>query len=83
MGPNVKKLITRKMSFDAIPRNGSFADGVRFLSDPKAVGQSARAATEWATTAIRAVREAAEPNPWKNSSDEEIAGEILRKIGAQ
>jgi len=29
---------------------------------------------------ILAVRNAAEPNPFKNSTDDEIAGEILKRI---
>jgi hypothetical protein len=81
-GPNVKKLIIRKMATDAIPGGGGLADGIRFLSDPQGLSKAARAATEWVTVAIRAVREAAEPNPWKAATDEDIAGEILRKIEA-
>jgi hypothetical protein len=79
-GPNVKKLIARKMSRDAIPDGGGFADGVKFLMDPQRVGKVAREATEWVTMAIQAVRKAAEPNPWKGADDETIAGEILQRI---
>lgn len=31
IGPNLKKLIIRKMSKDAIPDGGGFADGIDFL----------------------------------------------------
>lgn len=79
-GPNVKKLIIRKMSTDAIPDGGGLEDGMRFLSDPQGISRAAKAATEWVSIAIRAVREATDPNPWRDASDEDIAGEILRKI---
>lgn len=65
---------------DAIPLGGNFGDGLRFLQNPEAIVASARAATEWVKTAIRAVREAAEPNPRKTADDETIAAEVLRQI---
>lgn len=82
-GPNVNKLIASKMSRDAIPPGGGFADGIKFLSSKQAIVAGAKRATEWVDAAIRAVREAAEPNPWKNATDEEIAAEILRGIEAR
>lgn len=82
-GPNVKKLIIQKMSTDAIPADGGLADGLKFLSDPEAIIAGARKATEFVELAIKTVRESAEPNPWKNASDEDIAGEILRQIGVR
>jgi hypothetical protein len=71
------------MSMDAIPLGGNFGDGLRFLQNAEAITASARAATEWVGSAIRAVREAAEPNPWKTADDETIAGEIVRRIEEQ
>jgi hypothetical protein len=44
------------------------------------ITQDMRDAREWASEAIAAVRLAREPNKWKRSTDEEIAGEILRQI---
>jgi hypothetical protein len=82
-GPNVKKLIIRKMSTDAVPKGGGIAAALGFLADPSRIVAGARAATQWVETAIRAVREAAEPNPWKTADDEAIAGEILRGIESQ
>ena len=78
--PNLKKLIFIKMGKDAIPDGGGFADGVKFLTTPGAMKQGWQDAVKWVDGAILAVRMATEPNPWKNSSDEEIAGEIVRKL---
>lgn len=79
-GPNVQKLIIEKMAADAIPAGGGLVDGIRFLSSREAVVNGAKRATEWVKLAICAVRTACEPNPWKNATDEEIAGEVLRQI---
>jgi len=83
-GPNVKKLITMKMSLDAIPKDGNFYDGLKFLCDSERIAISAKKAIEWVEEAIRVVRLAKEPNNevniWKNATDEAIASEILRVI---
>lgn len=80
MGPNVSQLIAYKMSVDAIPHGGGFADGLRFLSDKENVTNGAGVAMAWVRTALEAVRQAGEPNPWKNSTDEEIATYLLEQI---
>jgi hypothetical protein len=79
-GPNVKQLIARKMSMDAIPKGGGFADGLRFLSSPEKIAAAARSAETWVLEAIRLVRSAADPNPWKSADDEAIAGELLKRV---
>ena len=79
-GPNVKRLIVHKMSLDAVPPGGGAADVVKFLSDPKKVTAGARAAAEWVNAAIAVVRTAPD-NPY--TTDEEIAGEILKGIEAR
>lgn len=76
---NLNRLIAHKMSVDAIPPHGGFADGVKYLTSPN-LGDKARAASEWCKAAIAVVRLAKEPNRWKHASDEEIAGEILRQV---
>jgi hypothetical protein len=76
-GPNVKRLIVHKMSRDAVPPGGGVGNAIGFLSDPKKIAAGARAATEWVEAAIAAVRAA--PG-CTFTTDEEIAGEILRKI---
>lgn len=78
--PNIRKLIFLKMSLDAIPAGGGVADGIKFLSDPSGISKSLRAADEWVRNAILAVRNAREPNPWREKPDEDIAGELMRKI---
>jgi hypothetical protein len=80
-GPNVKKLIACRMSTIAIPKGGGFIDGLSFLNDPEKIKAVAKEATEWAEMAIRLVRTAGEPNPWRNSTDEEIAGMLVAKAG--
>ncbi len=81
IGPNVKKLIIHKMSLDAIPSGGGVADGLKFFMDKERISRTLREANEWVKQALFVVRNAMEPNPFKNSTDEDIAGEILRKIG--
>lgn len=83
LGPNVMKLIAHKMSLDAIPSGGGFADGLKFLMSKERIVASSKTASEWVQMALRLVREAAEPNPWKKSDDEAIAGELLRQIEAK
>lgn len=80
MGPNVKRLIAHKMATDAIPANGGFADGLRFLSSAESIRNGCRAATAWVQDAIAAVK-AAPDNPF--GDDEAIAGEILQQIEAR
>lgn len=80
MGPNVSRLIAYKMSVDAIPRGGGFAGGLKFLSNKENVTSGASAAIAWVRTALEAVRQAGEPNPWKGSDDEEIASYLLDQI---
>ena len=80
LGPNMKKLIAHKMSRDAIPDGGGFTEGLRFLMTPGAMSRGWKEAVEWCDAAIVAVRQAAEPNPWKNASEEDIAAELVRRI---
>lgn len=77
---NVYRLALHRFSSGAIHAGGGFADGVRILSDKDAFMAVMRDANEWAAEAVRVVRSAADPNPWRESSDEEIAGEILRQL---
>ena len=76
-GPNVKKLIIRRMSQLAVPIGGGFGDALEFLTDKHRIITVAREATAWAFEAIDAVK-AAPDCPW--TTDEEIAGEIVRRI---
>lgn len=78
--PNLKRLICLKMSRDAIPDGGGLADGVKFLSSKESIAGGWKKAVEWVDAAILAVRNAAEPNQFKNATDEEIAAVIVEKI---
>ena len=75
-----KKLIVRFMSKDAIPNGGGLSDGIKFLSNPKAIGDAARKATALAFEAIDAVRNAPD---CKWTTDEEIAEQIVLAIEAR
>jgi len=68
------------MSSDAIPKGGGAKDGIAFLSNPKAMHNTFLVARKYIENTILIVRQAKEPNPWKDKSDEEIAGEILKRI---
>jgi hypothetical protein len=80
IGPNVKRLLFTKMAKDAIPDGGGLAAGVNFLSKKENISAGFKAARKWTEQVIQLVRTAAEPNPWKDASDEEIAGEVLRRL---
>lgn len=74
-GPNMKKLIVRRMSALAIPSGGSISDGLSFFQDPERMVTIAKEATEWAKTAIAVVR-ATPDNPY-GDDEEAIAGAIV------
>ena len=76
-GPNVKRLIAHKMSLLAIPPGGGLKDGIEFLSSKEKIVQAAKGATAWVEDSIAVIKTAPD-NPFK--TDEEIAGEILRRI---
>lgn len=78
--PNLKRLVFTRMSREAIPDNGGFADGIKFLTTPGMMASGWKSSVAWVDAAIQVVRDAAEPNPWKIASDEEIAGVILEKL---
>lgn len=77
---NVRKLILHKISLDAIPAGGGVDAGMRFLLDKERMAKSARDAEQWVKVALLALRQAADPNSWRDKTDEEIAGELLRQI---
>lgn len=78
MGPNVKRLIAYKMSFDAIPPGGGFAAGVDFLLSPGRLAQSGQAAVDWVKQSISLVKSAPD-NPY-GDDDEAIAGALLERL---
>lgn len=80
LGPNVKQLIIMRMSNEAVPRGGGLNDALNFLSSRESIMRGMREATDWVQEAIELVRNAADPNPLKNASNETIAGELLRRI---
>jgi hypothetical protein len=78
IGPNVKQLISHKMSLDAVPPGGGFADAVALLLDREKLLASNRAAIDWVKAALAAIKAA--PDNTFGEDDEAIAGELLRRI---
>jgi hypothetical protein len=76
----VKKLISHKVSIEAIPKGGGFSDGIRFLLNKELLVQTLKDSTVWVEKAIDSIRNAKDPNPFRNSDDESIAGELLKRI---
>lgn len=83
MGPNVRRLFVIRMSRDVIPDGGGIMDGISFFTDMSKRKAIMENAEEWVYRAISAVRNASDPNPFKDSSDEEVASEILKKYDSE
>jgi len=82
---NVKMLVIERMSQLMIDRNRKHSDGKFGLAtaitadmDGGSISPDAKEAQEWVNTAIEAIRRA--PGGDRFGSDEEIAGEILKRI---
>lgn len=78
IGPNVQRLIARKMALIAIPPGGGIGDGLAFLQDKEKMVQAGKDAATWVHQAIQAIK-CAPDNRW-GDDDEAIAAEILRRI---
>lgn len=79
MSSNFQKLIICKMSRD-MTSNRSFSDVLKDMQTSGVLAQRWREAREWVEEAIGLVKKCGDPQ-WQN--DEEIAGEILKKIQEQ
>ena len=71
-------LMIYKMALDG--SRGGFSAAIRMLSSKESVRDAALAAKQWCAGVVSAVRGAADPNPWRNSTDDEIADEIMARI---
>ena len=78
LGPNMKKLLIRKVAVDAIPSGGGFADGVELFTTPGKLVRLSREALVWIDLAIEAIKSAPD-NPY-GEDEETIAGVILAKL---
>ena len=74
-------LMIYKIAMDG--SRGGFASALKVLGSKESIRDAAVSAKAWCVDAIAAVRGAAEPNPWRHSTDDEIADEILRRIEAK
>jgi len=80
LGPNFKKFVFLKMAKDAVPDGEGLSAALTFLSKGENISVGFRSAVDWCDAAVQIVRSAGEPNPWKHSNEEEIAGELVRRI---
>ncbi|KKL17574.1 hypothetical protein LCGC14_2484200 [marine sediment metagenome] len=78
-GPNVKKLIIRKMSKDMVPDGGGLPDALVALATPGNLSKVAGEATKWVEAAIAVVKTAPD-NPY-GDDDEAIAEAVLKGLG--
>ena len=78
LGPNAKRLLAHFIAWEAVPRNGGLADGLRFLSDPDARRRGLERAMSNTQTAIDLVKSAPD-NPY-GDDDEAIAAAILERV---
>lgn len=74
-------LMIYKIALDG--SKGGFSGALSILSSADKLREAAVAAKKWCSDSIAAVRQATDPNPWRNSTDDEIADEILRQIEAR
>jgi hypothetical protein len=83
LGPNVRKLITLRMSMLAIPPGtpDPFMAGVRAILEAGRLTEFATEAREWVRVAIATLKSAPN-NPW-GTDDETIAAELLRRVERQ
>lgn len=78
-GPNVRKLIVRKMTLIMVPACGGLQSVASCLTRPGGIEQAAREASDWVETVLSSVKSSLD-NPY-GDDDEAIAGEILSKAG--
>ena len=76
--------VKREVEAALIPSGTKGGDGIvtgiLAICKPGNIADVGRQATQWVEAAVMAVRQAEEPNPWVNASDEEIAGEIWKGV---
>ena len=76
-GPNVRKLITRRMACYLIPAGQGLAAAIDAIRTPGKLAEAQREASRWVHAAITAVK-ACPDNPFPD--DEAIAGDILARL---
>lgn len=75
---NKTRLIIHRTS-QTTTEGRSFFDVLKMIQSGE-ICDEAKKATAWVEEAIQAVKQAAEPNPWKDASDEAICLIILDEI---
>lgn len=80
LGPNMKKFIAERSAQLTVERGGSDPGDIAARILDGGFQQDLREASLWCKKAVEIVRLAAEPNPWKSATEEEICGWILEKL---
>lgn len=80
MGPNVRKLIIIRLSYEAVPPGGGLGDAIASLINPRLMQEQYNRAVVWVKAVIDTVRTAPD-NPYKD--DEEIAGAVIKEYEAR
>ena len=78
--PKVKELLAHFIALEAVPKGGSFADGLDFLTNPDRRRQGLERAMSRLEAALAAVKSAPD-NPY-GDDDEAIAAEIIERVNA-
>lgn len=78
IGPNVRKLVARKMSLIMIPPDGNLSDAMNEMAKPGRIGEAAQEAAAWVNSAIALVKST--PDNPHGDDDEAIASVILGGI---
>lgn len=83
---NIQKLVVMKLAKDAIPDGGGLEAGLDFLKrlgEPGFLSGRVKAAEDWVSKAIQAVKEAHREAGDRPMTDEAIAGQILAGVEAK
>lgn len=79
----MNRLAILRFAMLAIPDGSGIAGAYKVLSKPGEVARLTKEACAWAREAVDLVRTAADPNPWRDATDEDIAAEVVRQAEAR
>ena len=81
LGPNMEKLLIRRIAVEAVPSGGGLSDGIKLFTEPGRLKFAHRTALAWVDEAISLIRSSSD-NPY-GDDEETIAGAILILIKAR
>lgn len=80
--PNLFELVMHRFSVICVPPNTGLNAAIDCIRNNE-LAANWKAARVWAEGALAEVRAASDPNPWRNSTDEEIATFIMERVNAK